>query len=82
MPKQHQSCCTFCNYHGRQDCLNPESGETIESGEILQSAEEETEADDIEINHPDDSDVGIEQDNKDEAGVIDDQVSDYMYAWE
>ena len=64
--KQHLSFTTFCNCHGGQDCLNPfsKAREIVQSGEIVQSAEEGTETDDIESNHPDNSDDGIEQDNE------------------
>ena len=56
--------------------------EIVQSGESVQSSRGGDWKDDIESNHPDNSDDCIEQDNEDEAGVTDDQVSDYLDEWE
>ena len=45
--------------------------------EIVQSAKEEIETDDIDSNLPDNSDDGLKQDNDDGGGVHEDPVSDY-----
>ena len=89
--KQHLSCTTFCNCNGRQDCLNPfttareavQPGENVQSGEIVQSVDEETEMGDVDSNHPDHSDNDIEHDKEVEAvRVTDDQDSHYVDEWE
>ena len=59
--KQHLSCTSFCNCHGGQNCLNPFTS----TRDIAQSAEEESETEDIDSNHPDELDNGLGQDNQD-----------------
>ena len=75
--KQHLSCTAFCNCHGGQDCLNPFTA----TRDIAQSAEEESETEDIDSNHPDELDDGLGQDNQD-GGVPEHPIWDYLDEWE
>ena len=74
MYKQHLSYMAFYNCHGGQKYLNPFTA----NKEFVQSAEEETETDDIDSNLPDDSDDGLEQDNEGGGCIPDDPVLDYL----
>ena len=69
IPKQHLSRTPLCNCHGGQYCLEPFTA----SGDFAQSAEEETETDDIDSNLSDESDYGLEQYNED-GGVSDEPI--------
>ena len=75
--KQHMSCTKFYNCQGGQDCPNPFTPTT----NVVQSAEEATDADDNDRNLPGDSDDDLEQDDDDEVHH-DDPVLDSMHEWE